>query len=246
MKKYIILTYLLALIQLSHAQNNFNPSEGILTPKDYFTVIPYENVNGKLIIKVEVSGKPYRFIFDTGMSVTMVNKKILDDSNNSTFSIHISDQSGKEDSVLVDKLNHIRIGDTDFNEVPVIAKDIDENPLFTCFNVDGYLGSNLLAHTIVRISSTDKTITLTDNPSKLQLNKEQSSEILFISEENRLPFIDVHFLNKDDTIREPVQVRLRSRLPISFNTRKFACFSRAWSCARCCKKYRKFYRWYFR
>jgi len=204
MKKYIILMYLLAVIQLSYAQNNFNPSEGIIPPKDYSTVVPYENINGKFIINVEVNGKPYRFVFDTGMSITMVNKKMLDDSNHSTFSVRATDQSGKQDSLLVGKLNHIRIGNADFSEVPVLAIDIDENPIFKCFNVDGYLGSNLLAHTVVRVSSTDNTITLTDNPSTLKLNKEQSSKLFFISERNRLPLINVNFSNDNDTVTEPV------------------------------------------
>jgi len=207
MKKYIILTYLLAVTLLSHAQNNFNPSAGITIPKDYFTEIPYENMNGKLIISVEVNGKPYRFVFDTGMSITMVNKKILDDLNHSTFSVLSIDQSGKKDSLLVNKLNHIRIGDTDFGEVPVVTVDFDENPLIKCFNVDGYLGSNLFAHMAIRISSTEKTITLTDNSSTLQLNKEQSSELLFPSEENRLPFIKIRFFDSDDDyVIEPVQL----------------------------------------
>ena len=204
MKKYLILTYLLAVTQLSQAQNNFNPSEGIISPKDYLTVIPYENINGKLIINVEINGKPGRFIFDTGMSITMIDNKILDDSNHSTFSVLARDQSGKTDSLSVNKLNHICIGHADFYEVPVITMDFDQNPVLKCFNVDGYLGSNLLAHTAVRISSIDKTITLTDNPSTLALNKEQSSEIFFISEENRLPFINARFSNASDTVTEPV------------------------------------------
>ena len=87
--KYIILTCLLALAQLSPAQKKFNPSAGIVTPKNYSTVIPYENVNGKIIIKVEVNGKPYRFVFDTGASITTINKNILDSSNHSTFSINL-------------------------------------------------------------------------------------------------------------------------------------------------------------
>jgi len=197
MKKYIILACFLAVIQLSHAQKGF--TTGIIPPKDYFTVVPYENVNKKLIINVEIDGKPYRFIFDTGVSITVVNKKILDDSNHSTFSVLVTDQSGKQDSLEVNKLNRIRIGNAEFSEVPVMTMDIDDNPVFTCFNVDGYLGSNLLAHTAVRISSNDKTITLTDNPSTLQLSEEQSSVILFPSEENRLPIIKVILSNGDDS-----------------------------------------------
>ena len=202
--KQIILTCLLALAQLSFAQNSFNPSVGIVTPEDFLTVVPYENINGKIIINVEVNGNPHRFIFDTGVTTTAVNKKILDASNHSTFSVLVIDQSGKTDSMSVAKLNHIRIGHADFSEVPVLALDVDDNPIFNCFNVDGFLGSNLLARTAVRISSIDRTIILTDNPSTLQLNKEQSSELLFPSEENRLPFIKVQFVNDKDTLTGPV------------------------------------------
>ena len=196
--KKIVLIALLALAQLSYAQDIINLIEGIVFPKNYSTVVPYENINGKLIIKVDVNGKPYRFVFDTGTSMTMIDKKILDDSNHSTFSVPVIDQSGKEELLPVTKLNHIRIGDANFSEVPVITMDVDENPVFRCFNVDGILGNHLLAYAAVRISSTDKTITLTDNPSTLQLNKEQSSEFSVIS---GLPFIGVRF---HSAVVEPV------------------------------------------
>jgi len=201
--KYI-LACLLALAQLSFAQNDFNPSAGIVTPKDYSTVVPYENINGKIIINVEVNGKPCRFIFDTGMAITAIDKKILDATNHSTFSVLVRDQSDKTDSMLVNKLNQIRIGNVDFNEVPVLIMDFDENPVFNCFNVDGFLGSNLLAYTAFQISSTEKTITLTDNPSTLQLNKEQSSELIFPTEKERVPFIKVNFINDKDTVSGPI------------------------------------------
>ena len=81
----------MAVVQLSLTQDGFRPTTAITPPKDFFTVIPYENVNGMLIINVEVSGKPYRFSFDTGVALTVVNKKILDDSNNSPFSVLVTD-----------------------------------------------------------------------------------------------------------------------------------------------------------
>ena len=200
-KKKIVLIALLALAQLSYAQNIINFVERIIYPKDYSTVVPYENINGKLIIKVDVNGKSYRFIIDTGAAMTLIDKKILEVSNHSAFSVPVVDQSGKEELLPVIILNHIRIGHANFSEVPVITMDIDENPLFKCFNVDGILGNHLLAYSTVRISSTDKTITLTDGPSTLQLNKEHSSEFSVIS---GLPFIDVRFLNGDNAAVEPV------------------------------------------
>ncbi|MDR2147535.1 MAG: retroviral-like aspartic protease family protein [Tannerella sp.] len=204
MKKYIILICVLVLAQFSFAKNKFNPSAGIVTPKNYSTEIPYENVNGKIIIKVEINGKPYRFVFDTGASITTINKNILDTSNHSTFSIELTDQSGKKDSATVDKLNYIRIGNVRFGKVPVATMDVNENPLFKCFNVDGYLGSNLFTHTIVRISSTDKTITFTDKSSTLHLNKKQSSKLFFPSKEDRRPIIVLNFNNGNGTVNEPV------------------------------------------
>ena len=200
-KKKIVIIALLTFAHLSYAQNIIDFVEGIIFPKNYTTVIPYENINGKLIIKVDINGKPYRFIIDTGAAMTLVDKKILDDSNHSTFSVPVVDQSGKEELLPVIKLNHIRIGHANFSEVPVITMDTDENPVFRCFNVDGILGNHLLAYAIVRISSTDKTITLTDDPSTLQLNIEQSSEF---SVNFGLPFIGVHFLNDVNAVLEPV------------------------------------------
>jgi len=203
--KYIILTCLLAFEQLSLAQNSVNLSAGITSPRDYITVIPYENINGKLIITAEINEHPRRFIFDTGASGTLINKNILDSSDLSNISLPSIDQSGKEDSLSVAILNSIQIGNAIFGNVPVMTLDGEANPILKCFEVDGILGNNLWTHTAVRITSVDKTISITDNPSKFALNKEQSSDILFPCEYNCSPFIETIFINNDGyAISEPV------------------------------------------
>ena len=45
-----------------------------LNKKEYFTVISYKEIKGKIIVQCSINDKPYNFIVDTGAPVTITQE----------------------------------------------------------------------------------------------------------------------------------------------------------------------------
>ena len=157
MKKVLIL-FLVSFSLTIFAQDGLSSVNNDSTiQQSYHTLIPYESVNGKIIIKVNIKGKPYRFILDTG-SLTLISKRLYDELNlKIIYKVCVNDQSALKDSMNVVSVDEIVIGDFTFNNVEAFALK-ESNSLVECFNVDGFIGSNILSPFIVQISSPDKTV----------------------------------------------------------------------------------------
>lgn len=185
MKKIITAFILLISFQICTAQH-FSLNQGGTKQKDYFSVISYENVQGKIIVSAKINNKKYRFFLDTG-APNVITKSVYNDLKpNILTELPVVDQSGKSDSMLVVSIDSITIGGITFRGIPTL---VTEDQFFTaCFQVDGFIGSNMLRNSIVQFSSRNKTITLTDDKNKLPLNRRQSSK-LFLTPNQSNPYI---------------------------------------------------------
>lgn len=175
MKKIIILLLLSLSINVFGQSDSSNIN--ITKPPGFTTVIPIEIVKGKIIIKAEINGKSYRFILDTG-SLTLISKRLFDELNPENIQkVYVSDQSGKRDSIDVVKLEQVTIGEFAINNAEAFALK-EYNPLVDCFDVDGFIGSNMLSCFVVQFSFRDSTVTLATDPQLLTLHEKQSSELI--------------------------------------------------------------------
>lgn len=191
MQKTFLLIVVFFLAQICTAQR-FSYNQGGTTQTNYFSVIPYENIEGKIIVTAEINGKKHRFLLDTG-APNVISKSLFDELKPIVLSNQlISDQSGKKDSMVIASVNEIVFGNIIFNNIPTVVAN---QFFFKCFNIDGFIGSNMLRNSIVRFSSIDKTITLTDDKSKITLNKKQSSDLMFPDLQST-PFFKIKLKNK--------------------------------------------------
>lgn len=184
MKRTIFVCIIGVFTQVCVAQK-FSLNQGGTAQKDYFSVIPYENVKGKIIVSAKINHKNFRFILDTG-APNVITQSLYDELKPDILTeIPVGDQSGKSDSMLVVSIDSVTLGGISFLDIPTL---VSEELFFApCFQIDGFIGSNMLRNSIVRFSSSDKTITLTDNKKKLPLTKKQSSK-LFLNRIQSSPF----------------------------------------------------------
>lgn len=113
------------------------------------------------------------------------------------------DQSALMDSVKVVNIEKLKLGDVTFKNTPaIIIKDLQ---LFGCFNIDGFIGSNILGNSVLQISSKNKTLTITDKPAKLNLKKKNSIEMTTNPIQNT-PYIKAYYLNGDLSANENILV----------------------------------------
>ncbi|MES2061731.1 MAG: retropepsin-like aspartic protease [Bacteroidota bacterium] len=165
------------------------------TPKsvNYFEELPYETINGKMFIYVELAGQKHKFLFDTGAPVA-ISKELANELELSIIDrIYVQDVNNRGDSSNVFSIDEIKLGNVAFNDIPAI--DIFPE-IYKCWGIDGVIGSNILRYSIVRINPDKHTITITDQTEKLTLNEANSTAMLTDNNDQSTPFIQVRLKNK--------------------------------------------------
>jgi len=139
--------------------------------------IPIKVVATKLYVEVEVGGKPRRFVVDTG-SPSMIDTKLSKElglkvvGNNRGIDAH----GVVIESEIVQA--SFRIGDVDFQKVPMITADFSAFEITKSFIGDGVLGSELfplgvwqfdLQNAVLRFNTDLKKLSHVSNAMKLKL-----------------------------------------------------------------------------
>ena len=166
-------------------------NRGRSVEKNFYAVIPYEELKSKLIIPVEIEGKTYRFLFDTG-APNLIGHALNDQiKTNEINSIQVKDANDSKRPLQVVEIPMLAIGGVFFKNSPAIVNDSSSNFLFDCLEIDGIIGSNLVRNSIVQIDTRKREIKITNNEDKLALkgmksidmalSKGQSSPYLWIS-----------------------------------------------------------------
>lgn len=153
------------------------PAEAQRRPVRPTTTIPYRNLNGKLIVDVEIGGKVRPFLFDTGASRTCITDALCEELSPDTVRhLRSYDSGGQLRTLPVVRLDTLKIGEWRIpNNLAVVAEG--DNIFFNCYAVAGIIGSDILQKEAVRISSRDSTLTLTGDPSTWELDRRNSIKI---------------------------------------------------------------------
>ena len=112
----------------------------------FYEIIQTENVIGLIIVPVNIKGKEYRFLFDTG-AILSLSKELQEKFNFVTVSRgNIVDSDNNKMNVEYVEIDTIFIGDIPFIEQTAFVSEFDNNPVIGCLNIDGIIGSNLMRH----------------------------------------------------------------------------------------------------
>jgi hypothetical protein len=171
------------------------------TQNSFYTELNYEWVNEKIIIPVEIEGKMYRFILDTGAPVIISNG--LKNNISSVFlqKLNISDANNKKGSMVLEKIPLLEIGGVRYKNVPCLIANDQTEKLLDCFHAEGFIGSNLLKKSIIQILPKEKKIKLTDKKRRLSLDKRKSVKMKF-PDRQKTPYFWVHYGGKETANEE--------------------------------------------
>jgi hypothetical protein len=150
-------------------------NQGGPTTSKYYTELPYEMVNGKMFVQVNIKGKQHKFLFDTGAPVAISPKLLAELQLSETHKGSFTDVNGTTIPGSAVKLDSIKLGDVTFTGIPAITLFPD---WYNCFNIDGVIGSNILRQSAVKLVSDRHVIIITDQPDKLALNKKHSVRLI--------------------------------------------------------------------
>ena len=141
--------------------------------QQYKATIPYRMVGEKMIIEMKVNGTARPFIFDTGGRTALTTQACQALQMAATDSAKVTDVNNVESYYKTTRIENLTTPDhvINFKNAPSLV--IDEVKGWECFGVDGIIGSDLFANTIVTIDSQAKNIIVTsaEKPSTVSLRK---------------------------------------------------------------------------
>lgn len=190
-----ILLLILIISQISFSQN-VDFDKGIIIQKKYYEIIQYETVRDKIVIPVAINGKNYRFLLDTGAPNLISNEVMQELNSYSSKNIIVNDANNLNQSMQSVVIPKIEIGNLIFEEQIALVFDLKNHNLLSCYNIDGFIGSNLLKNSILKIDKSNQNIVITDQIELLNL-KVKPTKIKLIGSQ-KAPYIELNFLGKNN------------------------------------------------
>lgn len=182
---------------------NINLNLGNSKELNYYSEIPFEYVNGKIIVSVLLNKNKYRFLLDTG-APNLITKRLSNILNlESLQELKISDANQIKSTMNIVQLPNLTIGSIIFENSIALSSQEENNLVFDCFEIDGFIGSNLLRNSIIQIDVKNKTLIITNDPKKLHLNNENSSKLSLFGQQGS-PFIWLKLTGSKDSGKEQV------------------------------------------
>lgn len=158
--------------------------KGKVTSKNYFEQIAFEFKKNKIVIPIQIEGKTYRFLVDTGAPNIISSEVYKAIKPEHVINISAKDANGLEQQLDVVTLEQLQIGSVIFEGFNALVFDLNGSSVFKCFGIDGFIGSNMLRHSVVQFNAEDLLLTLTDQPKKLGLNKKDAHKIKLIGSQS--------------------------------------------------------------
>lgn len=163
--------------------------------EDKTIVLNYIENRSAIILPVYINGKEYRFVFDTGAQATLISKEIMDEIGLKEKShINISDVRNAKQKLHVSILDSIRLSDElSYSNVGVLIYDFNKTPAFSCLNIDGVIGTNIIRSNNWKIDFDNHKLDV----SSLEKEVKKTGETIALpfTQDNRgVPYVDL-FVN---------------------------------------------------
>ncbi|MFA7444811.1 MAG: retropepsin-like aspartic protease [Flavobacteriaceae bacterium] len=141
---------------------------GEIKEKNYLEIIDFELVNNKIIVPAQINGKTYNFLLDTG-APNAISERLFEELKTEIITkIPIKDANERIDTMRVTSLPNLGLGNFTFENSVALVTDMHNHEFLQCFDIDGFIGSNLFVNTVVKISLTEKKLYITDAVKKLK------------------------------------------------------------------------------
>lgn len=183
-------------LTVSYAQSR-KFKNGKVNASDYFEELNFEFEKNKIIIPVEIEGKTYRFLVDTG-APNIISKEVFElIKPQNAVTLTASDANDINQKLDIVTVKSIKLGTLEFKNFSALVYDLNGSEIFKCFGIDGFIGSNMLRHSIIQIDAKKKTLIITDRIKRLNLDKKQSKKIKLINNQSS-PYVWIKVSGKDE------------------------------------------------
>ena len=148
-----------------------------------------ENVN-LLIMQVEIEGKSYRFLFDTG-APNVVDDELAEALDLKT--VHrsrVTDSQGTSNKLDYVILPYVSIAGIPFENTAAIVAELDATPNLACMHLDGILGANLMRLVYWKIDPIGKKISFSSRRDSIPI-PENAIQLPFRTNVGGTPKVDL-------------------------------------------------------
>ncbi len=200
MKKIICIIILLLSTFPVLAQVDFN--SGRIKQKHYLDTIPYQTQKGLIFIPVQINGKTYKFLFDTGSPLIIydnIHKQLNLNHLNDISIVDINNTSSTQKAVILPKM---KIGNITFLNSTGAILNKGDSKIMDCFEMDGVVGSNILRNSVVQIDSKNHQLIITDKRTNLSVKRKNSQKLIL--DDQSTPLLKIKLHNKPRVTDEVV------------------------------------------
>lgn len=158
-----IIASLLFCTTISFAQNN----HGFVIPQEKFVdTLDIDMIDQKPMVKVKIGEKTYRFLFDTGSTITYLSTADMPGVTLTGDSSIVNGTNGSKTECMA-TISDMQIGSLKFKNISAVIHKVHATTI-----EDGILGYDLLqAGIVAKFMLKDKKIILTNNPSIFESEK---------------------------------------------------------------------------
>ena len=175
---------------------------GYVAQNNFHVEIPFEYRLGLIIIKVNIEGKTYDFLLDSG-APNLISKSLAADIGLKPKSTYkTSDSNDTESTLAFTTLANVTIGGVDFIHTGAAIADLESSQEVACLRIQGVIGANLMRKAIWKIDYVNQKIICTNRLENLKLPS-KIEKIPFYTDVLGAPLCDVRvngILEKDVVI----------------------------------------------
>jgi predicted aspartyl protease len=190
MKKLFLILFLFLFV-ITHSQK-ISLDQGIVEPQKYYEEISIEMVYEKMVVPVTINNKTYRFLVDTGAPNIISNELFEELRIKPIRTLGVSDANESTGNLLLTVIEKIQLGSIHYKNTVALVSDLKNHPALGCYNIDGFIGSNLLKNSVVKFDLSNKKMILTDDSKKLNLNSKPIKLKLIGAQKS--PYVEVSFI----------------------------------------------------
>lgn len=193
----ILLLFLFSGLFIIASAQSKSLKKGNIKSSNYFEELHFEFEKNKIVIPVEIQGKTYRFLLDTG-APNIISKEVREAIQpEHKVTISTSDANDIRQNLDIVVIESLKLGTVEFENFSTLVYDLNGSDIFKCFGIDGFIGSNMLRHSIIQINAEQKTLILTDNIKRLKLNKKQSEKLKLLGNQSS-PYVWIDLIGEDE------------------------------------------------
>lgn len=166
--------------------------QGDVEQPSFKAEIPFEMRMGLVVVKVNIEGKDYDFMVDTG-APNVVTKELAAELNlKPKVEQKTGDSQGKKEELQFAEMPEMLIGGVHFIETGAAIADLKRSNEVACLNVDGFVGSNLMKEAVWQFDYERKVITIADSIAAFEIPA-SAFRIPFTPAASFTPLIDITY-----------------------------------------------------